>query len=364
MIYFDESGNSGDNLLDKQQPVFSLVSHNYNEFEAKTILQPLLDKGKSEEIHFKNIHNKSTYHKAIIACLNHELIIPDRIYVYGVLKDYLIVVQIVEYLIEPVLHRGKINLLRESRNVGMANIIYLMGNNGWDKVLFRTMCDNFIRWGRKKIEAAEFYQSVKDLYDSVKNDLVPELLGLILESASIQQSVSKIFEKYAFDPTFPVFVSHCCYWGNKLNFKFDIGLDTSKQLNYWRGMIDFLSQLPEAEVGYGSRKHVYPLPVGNITTYDSKDNLQVQLSDLLVSAYNYLLTKGVMNLSTPLYELLIKSKLITLKGDSLWPSNKVTPEQLGTEGDVDGQHPLDFLAKQISSTPGADELINSTKQKK
>jgi hypothetical protein len=42
MIYFDEAGNSGGNLLDKDQPVFTLVSHNYSEEEAKTILAPIL----------------------------------------------------------------------------------------------------------------------------------------------------------------------------------------------------------------------------------------------------------------------------------------------------------------------------------
>jgi hypothetical protein len=363
MIYFDESGNSGDNLLDKQQPVFSLLSHNYNEFEAKAILGPLLN-GKSEEVHFKNIHDKPTYNNAIIACINHDLIVPERIYVTGVLKDYLIIIQIVEYLIEPVLYRGGINLLQEGQNIGMANIIYLMGNNGWDRVLFRTMCDNFIKWGRKKITSTEFYQSVRALFHSIKDDLVPELVGFIMASEGIQDSVSEIFEKYAFDPTISVFVSHCCYWGEKLNVKFDIGLDTSKPIDYWRGMIEFLCNLPEAKVGYGSRQHDYPLKIGNITTFDSKDNLQVQLSDLLVSAYNYVLTKNVMNLKTPLLEQLMKSKLTTLCVNDLWPSNKVTPSQLGTKGDFEGQHPLDFLAKQMSVSPNANELINSTKKRK
>ena len=42
MIYFDEAGYSGGNLLDKDQPVYLLLSHNYTEEEAKTMLEPLL----------------------------------------------------------------------------------------------------------------------------------------------------------------------------------------------------------------------------------------------------------------------------------------------------------------------------------
>ena len=30
-VFFDEAGNSGDNLLDKDQPVYVLASHNFNE---------------------------------------------------------------------------------------------------------------------------------------------------------------------------------------------------------------------------------------------------------------------------------------------------------------------------------------------
>jgi len=42
MIYFDEAGYSGGNLLDKDQPVYLLLSHNYTETETKTMLEPLL----------------------------------------------------------------------------------------------------------------------------------------------------------------------------------------------------------------------------------------------------------------------------------------------------------------------------------
>lgn len=52
-IYFDEAGNSGQNLLDKNQPIYVLVSHNFSIEEAEAILKPL--ETNSSEIYFKNI---------------------------------------------------------------------------------------------------------------------------------------------------------------------------------------------------------------------------------------------------------------------------------------------------------------------
>ncbi len=40
-IYFDKSGNTGYNILDFGQPMFTLVSHIYTEDEAREILRPL-----------------------------------------------------------------------------------------------------------------------------------------------------------------------------------------------------------------------------------------------------------------------------------------------------------------------------------
>ena len=67
-IYFDEAGNSGQNLLDKEQPVYVLVSHNFSKNEAEDILQPIIT--ESEEIHFNKIKKYPKYQKPLEYILN------------------------------------------------------------------------------------------------------------------------------------------------------------------------------------------------------------------------------------------------------------------------------------------------------
>lgn len=62
-IYFDEAGNSGQNLLDSEQLIYVLVSHNYSIQEAESILSPL--KTDSNEIHFSIIKKYPKYHEPI-----------------------------------------------------------------------------------------------------------------------------------------------------------------------------------------------------------------------------------------------------------------------------------------------------------
>lgn len=359
-IFFDEAGNSGDNLLDTSQPIFTLVSHNYEAHEARQILQPLRSLVLTGELHFKKLKENSKNHDAIVACLNHELLDPARVHIFNTLKEYLIVTQIVDYLIEPVLYKQNVNLYNDGQNIAMANVMYIMGNNGWEKSLYQDMCSKFVLWGRKKITADVFYDAVNTLLKSIKNDLTPEIVWLLSESQKLPH-LSRIFETYALDPTFTAFVAQCSHWKNLLMEKFDVFTDASKPIEYWRGMIDFLANVPEAKITKGFTDYSYPLMVDQVIACDSETSDMIQLSDLLASSANYALTKMRGGKIDKIVERIGQSKYFQFTPYSIWPSNKVTPAQLRTVGRGFVPDTLNFLADQLKSTPGAIESINRTK---
>ena len=55
IIYFDESGNTGQDMLNADQKVFVLASVNYN-IEQLNQLKSIFD--NNHEVHFKNLKNK------------------------------------------------------------------------------------------------------------------------------------------------------------------------------------------------------------------------------------------------------------------------------------------------------------------
>lgn len=180
----------------------------------------------------------------------------------------------------------------------------------------------------------------------------------------MSQSLSKpggIFEKYALDPSFPIFVAHCSYWKKSLAQKFDAYVDTSKPISYWQGMTEFLSTVPEHTITHGLEDHSYPLFVENVIPTDSKNNLAIQLSDLLASSFNYAATKIHTKKVDQLTEMIRNSKFGKLDAACLWPTEKFTPADLGSTGRGAGPDSLDFIANEIRNTPDALENINSTK---
>jgi hypothetical protein len=347
MVFFDEAGNSGDNLLDADQPLFTLLSHDFDEKEAALLLKPIRMASNAKELHFKNLKKYSKTQKAILECINHELIMPDRAYYYTSLKEFMVVAHIVDQLVELVLNDGGIDIYKGGVNLSTANLLYIMGNNAWDKEAFKKMCSTFVDWFRSNDDAKGdlFYSSVRELYKKVQGSEEEMLVGFILLSERFRPLLKESHSKFTLDSTLSCFVAHCNVWAKKYNKPFDIVFDTSKQINYWREFIQFLTtKLPTQEVGYGSRKHKYPLLINSLKLVDSSTFQSIQLADILASSLNYAYTNKLKGITDPFVEQILKSKLSAIQGNAMWPTTAVTPEELDMT-DETGINALNFIAE-------------------
>lgn len=362
MIYFDEAGNSGGNLLDKDQPVFTLVSHNYTEAEAKIILAPILKLSNAKELHFSQLKKYNKFRNAILESLNHELIAKDRLYNYMAHKKFMISVQMVDQLVEPVLYENGEDIYQYGLNISTANILHIMGTVAWKKELYDHMCIRFVKWMRSAEfeDIVKFYESVRALYHSLKHKKDKKLVELLMASIEHILMINSHLDKYTLDATLSCFNAHCHFWAGIYNKPFDITFDNSKQIEYWRDMIDFLTHsLPEAEVGYGSRKHKYPLLINSLVTKESKESLPLQLADLLASSMNYAATCNVKKTEDEFAQKILTSKLLDLPGNSMWPDTAMTPEELNMTDPV-GINALDFIAEAALKNPEAFSMKKKT----
>jgi len=353
MLYFDESGNSGGNLLDKLQPCYSLLSHNFSKDETQELLARLQSLSNAKELHFKNLKKYPKFKDAIIECLKHDLIQKDRVYFYYAHKPFMIGVQIVDQLIEPVMYEHGFNIYKTGYNIATSNMFYLMGTRLWDKLKFENMCNLFVRWTKANTEESctAFYNSVDELYSVTKAE-DGEILEMILASQRHLKSITSAFSTYSLDVTLSCFNAHCNFWAGIYGKPFDITFDNSKQIDYWRDMIDFMTHnLPSAEVGYGSRKHKYPLLINSLITRDSKDCHELQLADVLASSVNYLAIQIINDTQDDFSRQILSSKLFTsASGNSLWPGTEMSAQELDMTDDR-GIDPLNFIAKAAKENP-------------
>lgn len=349
-VYFDEAGNSGQNLLDKDQPIFAIASINFTLEETKEILSNITS--ESEEIHFNRLRKYRKYHSQILKCLNHELITSERVKIVYFDKKFALVGHIVDQLIETVFHNRGIDLYKKGLNLTYTNSIYHFGVNVWNTELFENFLSAFQSMIREKTELSinKFYQTAHILNEFIE-DYQKEILEPILASKKYIGSILDSVEKYTIDLTLPSVSQLADLWNKEVNQNLDIIHDDSKQIEFWKDFLFLVSKMigtERVEVGFDYRKMTYPLAIDSVTLESSKDVLQIQLADLIASSLTYCIKKIHIEKSREdeFANKILESNLGNIDTYPVMPSDKLTPKDLGTEDDS-GINPLDFLAQKI-----------------
>lgn len=347
-IYFDESGNTGQDMLNKEQKVFVLASVNYNDKELEEIKEVF---EMSDEVHFKNLKNSSTGRKKIISFLNHKLIQEEHIIFYVAHKEFNVCGQITDLLIETVMFENGFDLYRHGKNIAYANWIYYFGNFFWDKTLYQDLIEKFVNMVRvKNVEAVNsFYIIASKLLDSVKEKSV---VKPIVDSERYITKIMESIDKYSIDVTFSTFLVLCDKWYKKSKNKIDVKMDTSKQIEHYKHYIDHTEKIakmsPEViEIGYDIRKITFPPQINSLEMVDSKNEFGVQCADLIASAISFMYNNENGKFAKFSKEIQ-ESKLLQLSNANvLWPTHDVSPKALGME-DGKGINPIDFMYNNLN----------------
>lgn len=287
-IYFDEAGNTGADLLNSEQKTFVLCSNSYTEEEAK-VLNDLFE--SKEELHFFKLKKSSKGRKSIIALLNHSLISEKNIVLYIVNKDFVTIAQIVNQLVETFYYNNGVDIQKGNSNIITTQLMYFLSKSSWDVNLFQTFLRQFIEMFRIKDNASihAFYSTVDKLYDAV-DDEDKYLIGPIIGSKIYIVEILKYVDKFSLDVTLSCFLVLCNSWYKKLNKKFDVIFDNSKQLEHYLDFIQTLQNLhvPEKEIGYGSRKMTFPLQINHLKLTNSEEEVNIQISDIIASSVAFM----------------------------------------------------------------------------
>jgi hypothetical protein len=323
---------------------FVLASNNFSKHELKILSSLFSD---PTEIHFVKLKGSENGRKEILALLNHEYINEKHINCFIAHKAYAATAHIVDRLIEPVMYDAHIDIYKGGLNIAMTNYIYHFGfGKIWDTALFETMLQTFIKMIRKKgqIEVNNFYSAVEALSNH-PNTKERDLIGPILESKGQIDEILKFLGKFDLDVTLSGFYILCDKWYKKTKSKLMIIQDDSKQIEHFREHIEFTRKLKiqQKNVGYDSRKMIYPTQISSLSLVSSNDYTGVQISDILASSLAFMYN----NKNKKHQSLVAKirdSRLAKLTNHHLvWPNDKVTPKQLHMDKGT-GENVLDFLA--------------------
>ncbi|MGJ1537355.1 DUF3800 domain-containing protein [Sphingobacterium multivorum] len=343
-IYIDESGNTGQDLLNKDQLAFVLASNNFSENELSTLtgLFP-----EANELHFVKLKGSEAGRKAIIEFLNHPLITEDHVQCFTTHKEYAAVGQLVDRLIEPVYYDIGVDIYERGMNISLVNFIYHFGvGNIWDKQLFEKFLSAFMVMMRTKtLESIDtFYFLAQELHDSSKTREKGLIVPILKSKNQIDEILSHV-DKFALDVTLSGFYVICDLWYKRVRKKLSIFHDSSKQIDHYREHIEFTSnlQMETQEIGFDSRTMTYPTQIESLEMNSSENIKGIQVSDLIASSIAFMYNnKNAKHLK--FVEQIQNSRLLNLSNYfTVWPNQLVTSKDLGMNKG-EGQNPLDFLA--------------------
>ena len=99
-LYFDESGFTGHNLLDPNQPIFVIASTDINPGTAEQILRRAFPRYRGAEFKFSNIW-RSSHKRGLVEFARHLDSTDHRTFVWMVDKRFGVLTKAVDFLFEP-----------------------------------------------------------------------------------------------------------------------------------------------------------------------------------------------------------------------------------------------------------------------
>jgi hypothetical protein len=337
-VFFDESGNSGQNLYDEADPVFVLGSCAFAEDEEAELLSRL-DTFNGPELKFSKLRKTPSGQRAVLNFLNSQNIRSEITGAYVIHKPFMVVTKYCDLVLEPSFQEAGLDFYKRGLNIATANLLALTMPFYLNPATWNSFLALFTRVVREKTHAV-FYEWRK----------TTELIYAHLEHAKREMAfyfapVLLITDYHGFfatlnadelDPLIPAYHTLVNHWGASENSQFAIIADDSKVLAKERSRLLMFSDpnLKPVTVGYDRRKANYPLKVSDIILADSTKSRQVQLADILSGAIACGLKakiKGQLKKGTFAHDILelCFSKNIIIGG--VWPTKDVTPSQLGTD---------------------------------
>jgi hypothetical protein len=328
-IAFDESGNTGANLLDPEQPVFALASVYLEEKTAKAIV------GTGGEFKFSRLKRSKDGRSSVLNVLNHEALAEGTLILTGFHKRFMVVTKIVDLLYEPLAHAAGIDLYERGANLALSNVLFATLPTFIGTGLFEEVLMGFVRMIREPTEQSvdTFYRVVKRAYDVSEPDDLQAELGTLLASRTVVEKHLDSFSSGDLDPAIPAFVQHSSEWTRRLNIPFRIIHDSSKPLLNEQIVLEAMMSVREVptEMGYDRRKFVFPIAATGIEFADSVTAPAIQIADLIASSASYVLRSKLEGKHDLFADQLLGTRVLSGSWAPVWPSLKVTPEDLETD---------------------------------
>ena len=338
-LFLDEAGYTGPDLINREQPVFTLASTNIGETEARSLLTSCFGI-RQGEVKYSRLAKSQRGRSQIVDFVRALDLNRRNCAFYSYHKQFLLLTYLIDFWLEPMMREDGVNLYARGGNIALSNVSYLtlgtfLGPDGRRGLLrqFQVMTRD-----RTRFAFNSFWDSLEKAIR--EHDLIGQVLGA-LPLARLRLGYEHLIRLPAglLDLGDYGLLETVQHWRQELpGTDFELIHDQSKflqkQREFWESVLNPAN--PAAVVGQDRRTNAFPLPVKRLRLEDSRHFPQLQVADLIASAARVHASGIVAQSKDPFLDALRDAGLEGALAGGVWPTALVRPDELETDGPVLG----------------------------
>lgn len=336
VVHIDESGNSGENLFDPEQPVFVLAAAHIAESEATRLASSLA--GGADEAHYTKLRKRASGQRRILDFIRDPALDATSVRASVHHKPYMAQAKFVDLLFEPVAHAAGRDLYADDGALELSFIFYTMGRQAsptyWDRMMSAFV--EFV-WRPSAATAVALVDLMELATDESGDHPVGELLAMIPRDPLLllawhgrapgEQSAD------ALDPALSAAVEQVRWWGERLG-PFLLVYDESRLMGRWSARLQALSDpAVAAEYVVTPTNRMSALALAGLAPATSHDSPQVQVADVVAGAVADLLRAVVRDGDLGEWHLKLRAaKVLRFVDHFVWPPDERLLDELREQG--------------------------------
>lgn len=265
----DESGYTGFDLLNTEQPFQGATAIAINDDDAARLIKEHFPKLQADELKYSSLARRPNNHPRLLA-LQRDILSNFKCVTYVCDKRFLLLLMFLDYAVEPFYYERGINFYEDGQNYSLASLLYVIGPSTLGGSSFDALLAAFQRAVKEKTP-----ESLHSLIDSARMSnwqALPEALGPLALYAAPECLDAISAPGVSTDAALVVLQSLITRIENMAYGPYSVEHDRSKNLLTYNDLLQSLIDHDESiEFRQSEIAHIkFPLKLTSVTQVDSK----------------------------------------------------------------------------------------------
>jgi len=286
-IFLDESGFTGQDLLNSEQPVFTIATLNYPETTCQQLKANFFNNVRSVELKHSSLRKSPRQQRMVLAFLKELSRNNESVKISLVHKRYALTAKLVDLVVEPAAREDGINLYEDGAAPAFANLLYYVlptigGEDFYEDLLQRFQ--NMLR----ALDRESYNRFFQPLFEEKYPAEIDQLLGAF-RACHLNIGYDLLIDLASTSPLDVGLTSTLglmMKWRAQLSDHITLIHDDSSRMandeHIWKALVD--PNVPAFVFGDDQHRWVFPNVIEETLLESSRDWNGLQLADVLAGA--------------------------------------------------------------------------------